>query len=345
MHHVDVRSPSPTIGQDVPTTHELVVFAAAVRASGFEPAAKDLGLSQAAVRKVVQRLEGRLGRKLVEPGAGLDFKPTPAGRELAEQAASIVASLEQVVGHTLKPDLTTVQVACAPIHLAVVLAAARAQFEGEHPEFRVELRQVPHDPSKAAGILYEMLRRGEVDFAMGGPHQAGLNSVPVYEAPLIVIPPLSEQDVDGEGKHGSTISVDDLAGKPLVVPTRNFFARLRLDDLNRPLHIIDESRAAAGLISYAICDLAWAVMSEDGLLHLDPSIRGLVLTNQEVPVSTPVHLHWKGKKPSGAARAFLSTVEKMTIDAADQAGIPRPRAFLNMCRKWHGGPSRDSPNA
>jgi DNA-binding transcriptional LysR family regulator len=72
----------------------MAVFARVVEANGFTAAARDLGLSKAAVSKQVARLEDRLGVRLLNRSTrrlGL----TEAGRDYYERARRILAEIEE----------------------------------------------------------------------------------------------------------------------------------------------------------------------------------------------------------------------------------------------------------
>ncbi|MGQ0675742.1 MAG: LysR substrate-binding domain-containing protein [Rhodospirillales bacterium] len=72
----------------------MAVFARVVETNGFTSAARDLGLSKAAVSKQVARLEDRLGVRLINRSTrrlGL----TEAGRDYYERARRILAEIEE----------------------------------------------------------------------------------------------------------------------------------------------------------------------------------------------------------------------------------------------------------
>ena len=77
------------------TPHEMQILVTAVDAGGFTAAAERLGLSPSAISKIVSRLEGRLGVRLLNRTTRrIDL--TPEGQVYVERARQILADIEDV---------------------------------------------------------------------------------------------------------------------------------------------------------------------------------------------------------------------------------------------------------
>lgn len=77
------------------TPHEMQVLVTAVDAGGFTAAAERLGLSPSAISKIVSRLEGRLGVRLLNRTTRrIDL--TPEGQLYVERARQILADINDV---------------------------------------------------------------------------------------------------------------------------------------------------------------------------------------------------------------------------------------------------------
>lgn len=119
----------------------MTVFARVVEANGFTAAARDLGLSKAAVSKHVARLEDRLGVRLLNRSTrrlGL----TEAGRDYYERARRILAEVEEAElsaasrqAHPRGQLRVNAPVTFGQSHLAPLLPA----FMHRYPQVQVDM--------------------------------------------------------------------------------------------------------------------------------------------------------------------------------------------------------------
>src|SRR4051794_23527687 len=142
---------------------QLEYFAAVARHRHFRRAAEESYVTQSALSQQVRRLEEELGLLLLRrTPRGVEL--TPAGVELAERAASILASVADarsaMDGHAgVERGVARVAATAAD---APRLPEALATFHRAHPGIQIALRH------GSAAEAIELLRRGAVDIAITG---------------------------------------------------------------------------------------------------------------------------------------------------------------------------------
>lgn len=124
---------------DLPT-NLLRTLITIVDLGGYTRAAEALGRTQPAVSLQMQRLESRLGAKLIDP-AGRDMRLTEAGETLVRYARQILQLNDEVVAGFVKPSATGVLRIGLPTDYAVAfLQQALAGFARDHPDVTLEIR-------------------------------------------------------------------------------------------------------------------------------------------------------------------------------------------------------------
>ncbi|MDP3418986.1 LysR family transcriptional regulator [Falsiroseomonas sp.] len=163
----------------------LEAFIAVAELGSFRRAASRLGLSQPALTRRVQRLEGVTGAELLDRRAQ-PIRLTAAGTSLLPEAQEAIARLRDAMRRAVDPDRgQRVEIGCLPTlavrHLGPVLAA--------------HLRQWPHSEvvvhESSATEIRTMLEANRIDFALAaiGAERWNVERVPLFEEPFFLVLP------------------------------------------------------------------------------------------------------------------------------------------------------------
>jgi DNA-binding transcriptional LysR family regulator len=120
---------------------ELAVFVRAAESGSFSKAARELGLSQPSVSRIIGELETRLGVKLLLRTTRR-ITVTDAGTLFLERAREILAGLEDAedAARGLDSLRGTIRMALPVIYGTRVVVPLLGKFLAAHPLLRVELR-------------------------------------------------------------------------------------------------------------------------------------------------------------------------------------------------------------
>ncbi len=121
--------------------NDLAAFAAVARAGGFRDAARAGGVSASSLSTAVQRLEGRLGMRLLNRTTR-SVTPTEAGRRLLERLAPLLGEIETALdvlnGFRDKP-VGTLRLNVPAHATQTILPSILSRFTKAYPDIHVEV--------------------------------------------------------------------------------------------------------------------------------------------------------------------------------------------------------------
>lgn len=210
---------------------DLRAFLAVTEAGSFRAAADALALSQPALSRRIQRLEGLVGGPLLERTTRR-VAPTALGRELMplvrrllDEADTGLFGLRGAAGRGARVTL-----ACVPTAAFYFLPAVIARFTAQLPEVRFRIL----DLSATEGL--DAVSRGEADFGINflGASDAALSFDPLLEDPFVLAcrrdhalatrRRLSWKDLEGE----TLIGVSRASGNRLILEAALMKSKVRL---------------------------------------------------------------------------------------------------------------------
>ncbi len=124
---------------------QLVVFTAVMRRNSISEAARELGVTQPAVSKVLRHTEEALGFPLFERISGGIF-PTPEARVLFAETEPIcggLANLRQLANDLRETRVGHLRLAAVPALGLHLVAETLAAFKADRPDVRLELTVRP----------------------------------------------------------------------------------------------------------------------------------------------------------------------------------------------------------
>ena len=154
-------------------------FIAIADQASFSRAASTLNITQTALSRRLQNLEGQLGVKLLErttrsvslSALGRDFLPR-AQRLLGELALALLEIRE--TGKSLRGDVT---IACVPTVGVIFLPRVVQQYSDRYPANRIRI--LDHASFDVAAAV--LRREAEFGIGMAGLHDPSLSSVPLLD--------------------------------------------------------------------------------------------------------------------------------------------------------------------
>ncbi len=193
----------------------------------FRSAANHLHLSSAALTRQMTNLEDRLGVSLFNR-TNNGIRLTAAGTEVHQRAVQILREIDRLreAAHDADRAVSGVlSIACYPVHVERILGRTIGTFRRQFPHVRFDLSQMRDDRRRTWGdVLFEELRSGEVDLAMGPPHHyKGVTGMRMYDARIVALVP------DGDPyRTAGSIPIRALQNRPLLMAPEGFFSRERV---------------------------------------------------------------------------------------------------------------------
>lgn len=277
---------------------------ALARAGSFARAAQQLHITSSALSQQMKELSGRLGLVLFER-QGRQAVLSDAARDLLGRIVPLLEQLDESLLQSVNAPQKVAgrfRIGATQTYLRALALPAAMQLIQQHPDLRVDLRQMP-----AQRLLADLLE-GEIDVALL-PEVAGQSN-------LLQIRLLTEQmavlGVPALLKPmGARRSLKALAGRPLAVLNRDFLIRQLIDKQARhdkvSLDVRLEASGMDDLISAARAGHLLAVGSALGCSKNDPAL--LVRPLQGRFLSRTAVLCWrKGRLLTGSMVAFQAKV-------------------------------------
>lgn len=162
---------------------DLRAFVAIAESGSFHAAAEALHLSQPALSRRVQRLEGMVGAPLFERTTRR-VSLTPLGRELLPLVRRMLDEFDtSLFGmHTRGRNAAQVTIACVPTAAFYFLPAVIARFNDQFPEVRFSILDL------SAGDGLRSVARGQAEFGVNfiGSSDPDLTFEPLLEDPFVL---------------------------------------------------------------------------------------------------------------------------------------------------------------
>jgi LysR family transcriptional regulator, nitrogen assimilation regulatory protein len=204
---------------------QLEYFVRVAELGSFSRAAQVLGVAQPALSRQVRLLEVELRQTLLKRN-GRGAVPTEAGQLLLGHGQGILRQVQRAL-HELdhaRGGLTGRVALGLPPTLARLLAVPLARaFRAQMPEATLSISE------GLSASMQESIRNGQIDMALlyNTPHAPELELELLIHEPLVLVqarpPGLSEDPSAG------AISLADVAGMPLVIPTKPNAIRMQVE--------------------------------------------------------------------------------------------------------------------
>lgn len=284
-------------------------FAALARTGNFVEAAQQMHVTQSALSQQMKELAERLGLTLFERH-GRRSMLTEAGRDLVQRIVPLIEQLDETLlqsSSAAKGVSGCLRVGATQTYLrAIALPAALALIE-QHPNLRVDMRQLP-----AQRLLADVLD-GEIDVALfpdTGPHN-NLVQTPLLTERLVAIgtPAIL-------AKLGRSVHLKSLEGYPIVVLNQQFLMRQNIDRQLR----YDKAELDVRLEVSSIDDVVLAAthghvigIGAELACHGHPLLKFKPLEGKFL--SRSAGLYWRrGRVLTGALLAFQAAVIRISAE-------------------------------
>ncbi len=278
---------------------ELTVFVRVAETGSFSRTARELGLSQPSVSRIVSGLEARLGVSLLLRSTRR-ITLTEAGLDLLDRARRIMADVEDAEAAARGADgLRGILRIALPVTYGVREVIPRLPlFMQAHPDLRIELMM--------ADRLEDLVAEGvDVAIRLGRLADSSLKARKIASAPRMAV-----ASPDYLARRGSPETPGDLAGHDVILgpgPARQTWSFQRG---TATVSVAAEGRlqaaSAEGVIAAARAGLGialaslWMCRSELARGELVPLLTGFKLDPVDAHAVFP-----PGRDPSRKARAFI----------------------------------------
>jgi DNA-binding transcriptional LysR family regulator len=294
---------------------ELAAFVAAVEARSVHGAADALALTQSAVTKRLQRLEQRLGLRLLDRSrAGV--QPTTAGEALypdAKQALRALQRVEATARDHQRGAPRELRLASSYVNGEFLVPDWLARFAHEHPGFRTQLQVV-----NSTEVL-DRLRRGaaELGFVEGLDPLDDMESRIVARDRIVAV-----VGADHRWAARRSVRTRDLTDEPYV--TREIGSGTRsvgdavLAEVGITLVPTSET-ASTQAVKRALLSGGFSLLSEVAIADEVHAGSLVALPVRDVELERELRVvHPRGAPPRGAALDFWRWLDRVVAPTADR---------------------------
>ena len=190
---------------DTNRSGEMEVYVRVVERGGFSAAARDFNMTPSAVSKLVRRLEGRLGVRLLNRSTR-KLQLTPEGQRFYDRAVSVLADLtdaEDEAASAVQPRGKLRVTVNLPVGLHRILPLV-PRFQAQFPDIDLDITV-----SDKVVDLYE--ERADVAIRSGPLQSSGLIARKLGQCPMVIV--ASPDYLDA---FGTPNSVEDLNDHRLI---------------------------------------------------------------------------------------------------------------------------------
>ncbi|MBI5259723.1 MAG: LysR family transcriptional regulator [Burkholderiales bacterium] len=321
---------------------ELDVFIALADTLNYRRAAERTHMTQPGVSGVIARLEQSLEARLFDRTTR-SVQLTAAGQALLAQVRVLRAQVDVAAASVRELRALRhgrVRLAALPSLACAVVPAAFARFAADHPQVRLELRDV------LSGPALDLVRTGEVDFALTAAHPdyADLDSTPLAaDRFVLLLPPAHPLAASTRPLGWAEVAALDHVSMPAPASVRQYAEAALLECGIRfaPKYEVEHlasigAMVAAGLGVAALPELAARVCRSAPLVQ-----RPLVAPDMRRPLSL---ITQRGRSLSPAASRMVELLQQalrqLTAPAARGAGPVKPATPTKAAR-----PARRPPRA
>jgi DNA-binding transcriptional LysR family regulator len=185
---------------------ELAVYVRAATSGSFSATAREMGLSQPSVSRIISELEGRLGVKLLLRSTR-QVVPTDAGAAFLLQAEQILADLERADELARNVDSLEglLRIAAPSILCNRIILPQLAQFVRHHPRLKVEFMSSDGLQDLVADRVDVAIRVGRLKDSTFGAKK------------LALLPRILVASPDYLAARGAPSSIEELGGHDMIV--------------------------------------------------------------------------------------------------------------------------------
>lgn len=276
---------------------DLQAFVAVAERLSFRAAAAQLFISQPALSRRIEKLEGVLKVRLLERNSRR-VAVTEAGRQFLEHARASIAEMQVALGSISAAAAhrrVLVTVACVPSVANDVLPNALQSFSAQFPDVRLRVLD------ESGAQVVQSVVRADADFGVNfiGVQDADLDFKAIYTEPYVLALQRSHPLANRQ-----TVRWGDLRGSRLIAVSARSSNRILLDNAlagleERPVVFCEVNHvtaalalADAGVGVTAVPALAYSKLRYPSLVTvplLEPEVRrtlGLI-TRKGAPLSAP----------------------------------------------------------